>query len=310
MKIFFLGSGDFARDLLSNLLHAGFGLSAVITRPDQRAGRGLRSRPTSVKALGLEEGMSVHQPGSPADPGFMALLEEGNPELLLVADYGYILPRKVLEYPRGGCLNVHPSLLPRLRGAAPIRRALMQGEHVSGVTLMVLDEGLDTGGIIARQEVEVEDGDDELTLRGKLAYAGARMVVDNVPLYMDGAIAPRPQEEALATYADPIAKSELLIDWTHAAPRIHNLVRALSPQPGAYTYFRGKRMKVLQACARQDNRSLPPGALDIADGDILIVGTGAGSLYLEKVQPEGKQPMGAADFVHGYRPGSGEALGA
>jgi len=308
VKTIFLGSGDFAHDILSNLLQSGFSLSGVITIPDRPAGRGLRTRPSPVKALAVQEGVSVYQPAGPADSAFLALLEEKQPELLLVADYGYILTEEILTFPAGGCLNVHPSLLPRYRGAAPIQRALIQGERVTGVTLMLLDEGMDTGDIIAREEIDVGVEDDALTLRRKLASLGARMVVDIVPSYMAGDIVPHPQDEELATYADPVSKSEMQIMWTQPAIRIHNQVRALSPRPGAYTYFRDKRIKVLRASAAEDIHALQPGTLAVAGKDILMVGTGAGSLQLKEVQPEGKQPMSASDFLHGYRPSSGEGF--
>ena len=310
MKTIFLGSGDFARDFLYGLLPTGFELAGVITRPDRAAGRGLRQRPTPVKEVAGEEGISLYQPDGPSDPDFISVIEKEGPDLLLVADYGYILPREILDFPGGGCLNVHPSLLPRYRGAAPIRRALLQGERVSGVTLMLLDEGLDTGDIVAQTEVEVEDDDDALSLRKKLAFTGARMVSETVPLYMSGDVLPEPQDEGLATYAEPIVKSELLIDWTDASKHIHTRVRALSPRPGAYTYFRGKRLKVLRASQGEDSRTLRPGALAVYEGGILMVGTGEGCLRLERLQPEGKQPIGAVDFLNGYRPGTGEELGA
>ena len=308
MNTIFMGSGEFAHDVLSSLLREGFSLSGVITRPDRPAGRGLRTRPTPVKSLAVREGLSVYQPAGPADPAFLALLEELRPQMLLVADYGYILTGEILAFPAGGCLNVHPSLLPRYRGAAPIRRALMQGERVTGVTLMLLDEGMDTGDILAREELEVEADDNALTLRRKLASLGARMVVDLVPPYMAGDIIPQPQEEELATYADPVSKREMLIRWRQAAPRIHNLVRALSPRPGAYTHFRDRRIKILRTSTAEVVNPLQPGMLEVAGKDILLVGTGEGSLRIEEVQPEGKRPMSAADFIHGYRPGSGEGL--
>lgn len=184
----------------------------------------------------------------------------------------------------------------------------MQGERVTGVTLMLLDEGMDTGDIIAREEVAIEDDDNELTLRAKLAAVGARMVVEAVPLYMAGDIVPRPQEGELATYADPVSKSEMQIDWKRSAACIHNQVRALSPRPGAYTLFRAKRMKVLKTSPTEDIGPLEPGALEVAGKDLLIVSAGEGSLRVEEVQPEGKRPMSAADFIHGYRPRSGEHL--
>ncbi|MBN2026432.1 MAG: methionyl-tRNA formyltransferase [Actinobacteria bacterium] len=308
MNIIFMGSGDFACDMLSDLLREGFSLSGVITRPDRPAGRGLRPRPTPVKSLAAQWGMVVHQPDGPTDPAFLALLEEQRPGLLLVADYGHILTGEILAFPSRGCLNIHPSLLPRYRGAAPIQRALMNGERVTGVTLMLLDEGMDTGDILAREEVVVEAGDNALTLRRKLAARGARMVVDAVPLYLAGDIVPRPQEDELATYADPIRKPEMHIMWQRSATRIHDQVRALSPQPGAYTHFRDKRIKILSTSCARDALPLHPGILEVTGKDILVVGTGKGALQLEEVQPEGKQPMSAADFLHGYRPRSGEGL--
>ncbi len=310
MKALFLGSGDFAREFLDGLLATGFELRGIITRRDRAAGRGLRQRPTPVKTLAIEKGIVLHQPDGPTDPIFLSLLEEVDPEVLLVADYGHILPREILDYPAGGCLNVHPSLLPRYRGAAPIRRVLMCGERVSGVTLILLDEGLDTGDMIAQVEVDVEDGDDALSLRKKLALLGACLAAETVPLYMSGAILPRPQDEELATYAEPISKSELLIDWANTATNISNQVRALRPRPGAYTYFRGKRLKVLRVSVGDDVPAIHPGMLVVNPGDILLVGTGRGYLRLEEVQAEGKQPMGVEDFLHGYRPRSGDVLGA
>lgn len=303
-----MGSGDFAHDVLSNLLREGFVLSGIITRPDRPAGRGLRTRPTPVKALAAQEGLSLYQPAGPEDPRFLALLEEKQPQLLLVADYGYILTEEILAFPAGGCLNIHPSLLPRYRGAAPIQRALMQGDRVTGVTLMLLDEGMDTGDIIACEEVEVGADDNALTLRRKLASLGARMAVDVVPLYMAGYIIPRAQEEELASYADPISKRDMQIAWDQPASRIHDQVRALSPRPGAYTRFREKRFKILKTSTAEDISPLQPGMLDVAGKVILMVGTGEGSLQIEEVQPEGKRPMSASDFIHGYRPGSGEGF--
>lgn len=308
MNTIFLGSGDFAHDVLSDLLREGFGLSGVITRPDRPAGRGLRTRPTPVKALAAQEGLSVYQPDGPSDPSFFALLEEKNPQLLLVADYGYILTGEILAFPAGGCLNIHPSLLPRYRGAAPIQRALIQGERVTGVTLMLLDEGMDTGDILAREEVEVGSEDNALTLRRKLASLGARMVVDIVPRYMSGDIVPQPQEEEFATYADPVSKGETQIAWDQPAARIHDQVRALSPRPGAYTQFRDKRIKILKTSASDDISPLPPGMLEVAGGVALMASTGEGSLRIEEVQPEGKRPMSASDFIHGYHPRSGEGF--
>ena len=252
--------------------------------------------------------MRVFQPAGPKDPAFLAILEELQPRLLLVSDYGYLLPPTVLKYPPMGCLNVHPSPLPRYRGAAPVQRALMQGEHTTGVTLMVLDEGMDTGGIVAREEIQIEPTDDAATLRGKLASLGARMVIELVPLYLSGALVPRPQEEEMATYADAITKPETFIDWTRTSPDIHNQVRALSPRPGAYTYLRGKRVKILRTLPREDMAGIVPGALEVCGDGMLMAGTGKGALHLEELQPEGKKPMSGGEFLRGYHLKAGEGF--
>jgi methionyl-tRNA formyltransferase len=304
----FLGSGEFSRDLLRDLLRAGLSISAVITRPDHPAGRGLRQRSTPVKTLAEHEGMRVFQPDGPGDPLFMDALDESRTEMIVVADYGHLLPRHILEYTATGCLNVHPSLLPRYRGAAPIQRALMQGERVTGVTLMLLDEGMDTGDIIACEESSIDESDNALSLRGKLASLGARMLVETLPLFLSGAITPVAQDETMATYADPIGKTDTIIDWTRAAENIHNQIRALSPRPGAYTRFRGKRVKILRSLPCRDLSEAAPGRLVLDGKDGLLVGTTAGELQLLELQPEGKKAMGAAEFRRGYRLAADESF--
>lgn len=309
MRTVFLGSGEFSRDLLAELLRAGYEIDAVITRPDRPAGRGLYLRPTAVKVLAQGEGLRLLQPAGPSHPAFMGALEELLPDLLLVADYGYLLPEVVLSYPSKGCVNVHPSLLPRYRGAAPIQRALLQGEKETGVTLIALDEGMDTGAIIAVEKAAIEDEDDALSLRRKLASLGARMVVETLPPFASGGIVPRPQEEKMATYADPIRKEETSIDWTRDAKSVHNQVRALSPRPGAHTRLRGKRVKILRAHPRKDIDAAAPGEVALARGEDLVVGTGEHALQLDEVQPEGKRPMRAGEFLRGYHPREGEMFG-
>lgn len=310
MGTVFLGSGEFSRDLLSELLRAGFACDAVITRPDHPAGRGLRLRSTALKSFAADEDIKVYQPSGPKDPDFLTALQELRPEFLLVADYGEILPRTVLEYPPKGCVNVHPSLLPRYRGAAPIQRALMMGESTTGVALMVLDEGMDTGAIIVCEEIPIDPMDDAATLRRKLASLGARMVIEWLPRYLAGAVVPHPQDDEYATYADAITKSETLIDWALAAPEIHNRVRALNPHPGAYAWLRGKRLKILRTAPREEMMDIVPGTLGILRGGTLVVGTGKGALCLMEVQPEGKRPMSIDEFLRGYRLKNGESFDA
>jgi len=301
----FLGSGEFSRDLLTELLRSGYGITSVITPQDRPAGRGLKLRPTAVKALAEAEGLEVLQPSGPADSSFLDALRGTRPDVLLVADYGYVLPGTVLGFPSRGCVNVHPSLLPRYRGAAPIQRALMEGESETGVTLMLMDEGLDTGPVIASEKVAIEEEDDALTLRGKLALLGARLVLEELPGFLSGKTVPRPQEEGHATYADPIRKEEAAIDWTRDAMTIFNQVRALSPRPGAHTWLEGKRVKILRARPRQDVAAAP-GKVAAAAGDALVVGAGEQALQVYELQPEGRKVMGAGEFMRGYRISEGD----
>jgi methionyl-tRNA formyltransferase len=310
LDVVYLGNGEFSRDLLQRLLIAGFDIACVLTRPDQPAGRGLRLRPPPVKTIAQDMGVEIRQPPGPKDPAFMSALEELRPQLLLVADYGDILTRSVLDYPPSGCVNVHPSLLPRYRGAAPIRRALMDGVPVSGVTLMLLDEGMDTGPIIAQEELEIDNDDNALLLREKLASLGADMVREYVPLYISGELSARAQDEGAATYADPIAKSEMIIDWNRPAREIANQIRALSPRPGAHTFLRNKRIKILRGQARDDIRSEGIGWLKVQDNDVLLVGTDEGALRVDELQPEGKKSMSAAEFLRGYRLRQGDLFEA
>jgi methionyl-tRNA formyltransferase len=310
LDVVYLGNGEFSRDLLQRLLPAGFDITGVITRPDRPAGRGLRLRPSPVKTIAQDMGLVIRQPSGPQDPSFMSALEELAPRLLLVADYGHILTRPVLEFPPDGCVNVHPSLLPRYRGAAPIQRALMDGIPVSGVTLMLLDEGMDTGPIIAQEELGIDDYDNALTLREKLASLGADMVHEYLPLYASGELSPRPQDEKEATYADPILKSELAIDWNRPAREIANQIRALSPRPGAYTFLRRKRIKILRVQARDDIKSEGIGCLRIQDDDVLLAGTAKGAIRVDELQPEGKKGMSAAEFLRGYRLRRGDTFEA
>lgn len=309
MKTVFLGSGEFSRDLLRELLSLGMQIEALITRPDRPAGRGLRSRPTAVKSLAREAGLAVYDPPEPSHPAFLSALDELRPEVILVADYGLMLSREILEYPPRGCVNVHPSLLPRYRGAAPIRRAIMNGEKETGVTLMLLDEGMDTGGIIASVKVAIGDHDDAEMLRARLASAGARMVMYYLPVYLSGNIEPWPQDEQFATYADPVGKEETLVDWSRSALDIHNQVRSLSPRPGAYAKLGGRRVKILRTRPREDGSAALPGEITTAADGAVLAATGQGMLQLELLQPEGKKVMSAEDFMRGYRPREGEAFG-
>ncbi len=305
----FVGSGDFAASLLRELASSGFAPQAVLTRTDRPAGRGRRPRPVPLKTAALELGLAIAEAPHPKEPAFLAPMKTSRPEVLLVADYGFMLPREILTYPPRGCLNVHPSLLPRYRGAAPIRRALMEGASESGVTLMVMDEGLDTGPVIASLSTSISQDDDELSLRLRLAALGCELVQRFLPSWVEGSIEARPQDEDGASYAPPISTDELLIDWCGAARDIHNRVRALAPRPGAYTFMRGKRLKILRCAVEEAPRRLEPGEILVSGDARMLVGAREGALRLLVLQPEGKRAMGAEEFLRGYRALQGMRLG-
>ncbi len=304
----FVGSGDFAAALLREMAEAGYLPRRVLTLPDRPAGRGRRPRPTPCKAAAMEAGLTLTETSHPGEPAFREALSREHPEVVLVSDYRFILPREILEYPPRGCVNVHPSLLPRHRGAAPIRRALMEGDDRSGVSLMLMDEGMDTGPIIAARDTAVEEDDDERSLRLRLAAMGASLLEDCLYLWVEGSLEARPQGEEGASYAPPIHPGELLLDWTRPAREVFNRVRALAPRPGAYTYLRGRRLKILRAVPERTRPGLEPGVLS-PGGGVLLVGTGEGTLRILLLQPEGKREMSAEEFLRGYRPAEGERLG-
>lgn len=308
MKIIFMGSGDFAGDLLEFLLQSALRPYAVITGADRPAGRGLRHRPTPVASIARCCGLSLSKLENPRDPCLREIISASAPEAVLVADYGHVIPLNVLRLLPGRFLNVHPSLLPRYRGAAPIRRALLEGAETTGVSLMVMEEGLDTGPVIARAETTVLPDEDARDLRCRLALLATSLTIDKLTAYLSGELAAEPQDEGSATYAAPLRKHEFRIEWGHSAVSIHNQVRALAPDLGAWTLWRGKRIKIFRTRLLPEVRGLSAGELCRIDAERLAVGSGEGELELLLLQPEGKKRMTAAEFLRGYRPGSGETF--
>lgn len=303
MKTVFAGNGYFARDLLEQLLEVGVKPLAVITNPDAPAGRGRQPKPVPAAGFAAGSGLTVHKTEGPRAPDFADTLQKHDPEVVLVADYGHLIPPSLLAMFPGRILNLHPSLLPLYRGAAPITRALMDGVEITGVSIMVLDEGLDTGPVIDRAETRVDLFDDAGTLRRKLAGLGARLLARAVPLYLSGRLRAKPQEHRLATYAPPIRKEELFIDWNLPSLSIHNQVRALAPLPGARTRLGGKWVRILKTRPRQGRKDLLPGEIVVSNGGIMVVGTGEGALEVLTLQPEGKNPMDSREFLRGWRRG-------
>jgi len=309
MKLVFCGTPEFAAPSLMKLAEAGFAIQLVITQPDRPSGRGMAVSPTPVKQLALSLGLPVVQPEKiKNNPEFQQQLSALKPDAIVVVAYGRIIPAWMLQLPPLGNINVHGSLLPKYRGAAPIQWAIANGEQVTGVTTMRIDEGLDTGDMLLKREEPIAADDTAVTVAPRLAQVGADLLVETLRGLERGEIKAVPQNDAEATLAPILKKEDGRIDFTRSAAEIHNRLRGFQPWPGAFTAFRGKGLKVIAArpIARE---KVAPGTLAVAS-DRLLAGCGQGSsLELLQVQLEGKKPMPAREFVSGYRPAAGERLG-
>jgi len=303
-----MGTPEFAVPVLEALADA-HQVAGVVTQPDRPAGRGRRLAPSPVKQVALEHGLPLSQPHSLRTPEAVAQLAAWKPEAIVVAAFGQILPQDVLDLPPHGCLNVHVSLLPRWRGAAPVAAAILAGDEVTGVTIMQMDAGLDTGPVLARREEPIQPDDTCATLKERLARLGAELLVETLPAYLAGNLLPRLQPEEGATYAGQLRKEDGLLDWSRPAVELDRRVRAFTPWPGAFTTWGERRLKVLRAAplpAWQGDAS-PGTVVILADG--VAVATGDRALRLEEVQLAGKRPMDIAAFLRGQRDFAGSRLG-
>ena len=309
MKILFMGTPDFAVFSLRALVEAGEDVIGVITQPDKPKGRGYTLTPPPVKVYAEEMGLPVWQPNTLRDESFAALLEELSPDLIAVVAYGKILPQNVIKFPKYRCVNVHGSLLPEYRGAAPMQRAIIDGKEITGITTMYMDVGLDTGDMILKEEIAIEESDNFETIHDKLGACGARLLVQTVALIKEGKAPSVPQDDAQATYAAKIEKSDCLIDFTRSAKEIHCQIRGLSPIPLSFTHTPdGKLLKVISAEKLDVSYDKPCGYVaSIEDGGITVV-CGKGSIKLTAVLPEGKGRMPAADFIRGRKIAVGDIL--
>jgi methionyl-tRNA formyltransferase len=297
---------------LSALHAAGHRIAAVYTQPDRPAGRGLKLNSSPVKQRALELGLPVEQPATLKGATAVATLAGYAPELMVVVAYGLILPRDVLAVPRRGCLNIHASLLPRWRGAAPIHRALLAGDPASGVTIMQMDEGLDTGPLLLAREWPIPPRCTGGQLHDALATLGAEAVVEAIEAWSAGRIAPRPQPAEGACYARKIDKAEARIDWTLPADAIDRQVRAFNPWPGAETRWRGQGLKIWAATPLGASRVPEPEPVTLAPGWVsgrgrILVATGAGLLQVERLQLAGRRATSAAEFLNAH-PLAGECF--
>ena len=309
LNLVFCGTPQFAVPTLDRLVDAGFHVDLVVTQPDRPKGRGLEVVSSPVKQRALQLGLPVTQPESiKNNDAFRAQLTNLKPAGIIVVGYGRIIPRWMLDLPPLGNINLHASLLPKYRGAAPIQWAIARGETVTGVTTMKIDAGLDTGDILLQQEIPVAPNDTAETLAPNLAAVGAELIVETLHGLQTGDIHPRKQDEAQTTLAPILKKEDGLIDFSRPAAEILNRLRGFQPWPGAYSKFRGKNLQVWKAAAL--DRTVPSSELK-TDGDRLLVGCGQGTaIELVELQLEGKKRTSAQDFLRGYRPLPGEKLGS
>ena len=310
-RVIFMGTPEFAVPGLEALIRSSYEVVAVYTQPDRKAGREQRIVYSPIKELALSQGLDVVQPESLKNRTAVERLANFVPDLIVVAAFGHILTPEILAVPRFGCLNVHPSILPRYRGASPVATAILRGDDVTGVTIMLMDIGLDSGPVLNQRTVSVLDEDTTGSLTGKLSQAGAELLIETLPLWREGEIAPQSQDESQATYTRVIVKEEGEIDWRFPALELWRRARAFAPWPGCYTRWQGKRLKINEVVPLTGEQSGGAGkviALPQPAPAIVGVETGDGVLGLLRVQLAGKREMSGEEFIRGQRDFVGSLL--
>lgn len=316
MRVLFMGTPDFAAECLRAIIERGDDICGVITQPDKPVGRGMKLTPTPVKVLAEDNGLEVYQPETLRDGAIAELLSKLAPEVIYVAAYGKILPKYVLDFPKYGCINAHASILPKYRGAAPIQRAIMDGEHETGVTAMYMAEGLDTGDMILCEKIDITDTDNFGTVHDKLCVAGGKALCRVSEILDMGESLPREaQNDELSTYAPKITSEDYTLNFTEDAAVVSRRIRALSPVPLCRTKTPdGKGLKIISAIV--SDVTVPSGTVpgqvislsDKGEGEIVIV-CGSGAVSVTRARPEGKGDMSAADLIRGRRIAQGDILG-
>lgn len=307
-RVIFMGTPEFAVPVLATLLQASFDVVGVVTQPDRPAGRGRKLEASPVKALAVQHGLFIMQPPTLKAPEAVAELAALQPDVIVVAAFGQILRPAVLDLSPYGCINVHASLLPRWRGAAPVQAAILAGDQVTGSTIMRMDVGMDTGPILAQAALAIQPDDTGGSLTERLAHQGAELLATTLPRWLAGEITPQAQDAGLATLCRPLRKDQGQIDWTRPASEIALAVRAFNPWPAASTLWQGLPLRILQAAALPGQTGDPPGQVMQVDG-ALVVTTGDGVLRLDALQLAGRAAMPASDFARGQRGFAGSRLG-
>jgi methionyl-tRNA formyltransferase len=308
-RLVFMGTPDFAVPSLSALLEAGEEVVSVYTQPDRPKGRGRKLTPSPIKELALAKNLSLFQPFSFKEPAALNRLAEDRPDLLIVVAYGLILPFSVLNIPTWGAINVHASLLPKYRGAAPIQWAIINGERETGITTMRLDAGMDTGDILLQKSEPILDTDTSKSLHDRLSKLGAESLLRTLELLRLKNLVQQPQDPAQVSYAPPLKKEQGEIRWPLPAPEIDCWIRGLSPWPGAFTFLKGKRLIIHQAVPNPSDTQAPPGTIFSLEEGLIRISTGQGFLAITELQLEGHRRMASSEMVRGFSLQVGEKLG-
>lgn len=308
MRIVYMGTPDFSVPALSALVEAGHEVAAVVTQPDKPKGRGKEILMTPVKEKALEYGIPVYQPVKARNPEFVQVLKDLEPDVIVVAAFGQILSKEILDIPRLGCVNIHASLLPKYRGASPIQYAVIDGEMVSGITTMMMAEGIDTGDILDQETIALDPKETGGSLHEKLSAVGAKLILKTLKKLEDGSAVRRVQDEDKATHVGMIKKSMGDIDWSMDAVSIERLIRGLNPWPSAYTNWGGRVLKLWDADVTEEQYNGVCGQVVEASKDRLVIKTGNGGLVVKELQLQGKKRMDTAAFLRGYAVEEGTVL--
>lgn len=303
MQVVFMGTPEFAVPTLDALFHSEHQIVAVYTQPDKPAGRGREPVPTPAKRAALGYGLPVWQPPSLRQPEEVERLTKLRPEVIVVSAFGQLLPQNILDIPPFGCLNIHPSLLPRYRGSSPIAAAILAGDEITGVSIMLMDKGMDTGPLLAQQQISISSQDTTGSITTKLSQLGAQLLIQTLPLWLGGRLTPQPQDNEKATYSKLISKKDGEIDWQLPAIELWRMARAFQPWPSCYTTWRGKQLKIIQALPLSRENGEPGRVIGLKGVPDTPVGvqSGKGVLGLLQVQLEGKRAMRAEEFLQGQR---------
>jgi methionyl-tRNA formyltransferase len=307
-KIVFMGTPEFAVPSLEILIMHNYQIAGVVTQPDRPRGRGRIPALTPIKALAEKYNLPVNQPERMRDREVTDYFRDLAPDLVVVVAFGQILPREILEIPKMGCINVHPSLLPKYRGAAPMNWTIIRGEVKTGVTIMLMDEGLDTGDILSREETVIDPEETFGKLHDRLANMGAVLLLKTVEMIVNGVVTRTSQDDFLATYAPRLKKEDGLINWNKDVSQVVNLIRGLSPVPCAYTFYKGKKLKIFSAKGKTSYNVGTPGKIGSETDLGLPVAAKNGYVYLREIQMENKKRMSVHDFLRGFRMTPGDIL--